>query len=104
MLKLLRTTASAVWLLLVALTVTQWMIGTHSLPGLGQVTAALVIFVVAVFKARLVGLYFMELRDAPLALRSTFEATACCCWQCCSRCICWAESVLRSAVDRCPYQ
>ena len=29
--------------------------------------------VVAVFKIRLVGLYFMELREAPLALRGVFE-------------------------------
>jgi len=34
----------------------------------------LAIFVVAVFKARLVGLYFMELREAPIALRGAFEA------------------------------
>ena len=71
---LVQTKASLAWLALVALTVTQWVIGTQS--GVGtphHVAASLVIFVVAVFKARLVGLYFMELREAPMALRGLFE-------------------------------
>ena len=71
---LVLTKASLAWLVLVALTVTQWAIGTHSgLGGPQNVSASLVIFVVAVFKARLVGLYFMELRDAPIQLRGLFE-------------------------------
>jgi hypothetical protein len=70
---LVRTKASVAWLVLVVLTVTQWAIGTHSIAGLPPVSAGLVIFVVAVFKARLVGLYFMELREAPLVLRGIFE-------------------------------
>jgi caa(3)-type oxidase subunit IV len=70
---LVQTKASWAWLALVALTVTQWAIGTQSGVGGHHVSASLVIFVVAVFKARLVGLYFMELRDAPVALRSLFE-------------------------------
>jgi hypothetical protein len=32
-----------------------------------------VIIAVAVFKLRLVGIYFMELREAPLPLRGIFE-------------------------------
>lgn len=71
---LVRTKTSLAWLVLVALTITQWAIGTHSgVGGAHHVSASLVIFVVAVFKARLVGLYFMELRDSPVALRSLFE-------------------------------
>ena len=71
---LVLTKASLAWLVLVALTVTQWVIGTHSgLGGPHNVSASLVIFAVAVFKARLVGLYFMELREAPIALRGLFE-------------------------------
>ena len=61
--------------MLVALTLTQWAIGTHS--GIGgpfHVSASMVILFVAVFKVRLVGLYFMELREAPIALRGLFEA------------------------------
>jgi caa(3)-type oxidase subunit IV len=71
---LVRTKASLAWLVLVALTVAQWVIGTESGVGVPHVSASLVIFVVAVFKARLVGLYFMELREAPIALRGAFEA------------------------------
>jgi hypothetical protein len=71
---LVQTKASVAWLVLVALTVTQWAIGTHSgVGGPHHVSASLVIFVVAVFKVRLVGIYFMELRDAPVALRGLFE-------------------------------
>jgi caa(3)-type oxidase subunit IV len=71
---LIQTKASLAWLVLVALTVAQWAIGTHSgLIGPQHVWASLVIFAVAVFKARMVGLYFMELREAPLVLRGVFE-------------------------------
>jgi caa(3)-type oxidase subunit IV len=73
--ELVRTKASLAWLVLVALTLSQWVVGTQT-GGLGasHVAASLVIFAVAVFKARLVGLYFMELREAPLVLRGIFEA------------------------------
>ena len=70
---LVQSKASLAWLVLVALTITQWAIGTHSGGGAHHVPASLVIFVVAVFKARLVGLYFMELREAPVQLRGVFE-------------------------------
>jgi caa(3)-type oxidase subunit IV len=71
---LVQTKASLAWLILVALTLAQWTIGTLSgVVGAQHVWASLVIFVVAVFKARLVGLYFMELREAPLVLRGVFE-------------------------------
>ncbi len=69
-----RTRASAVWALLVTLTVVSWALGTeHGFSGGSHVPASIVIIVVAVFKIRLVGLYFMELRDAPLNLRGIFE-------------------------------
>lgn len=72
---LVRTNASVAWLVLVALTVISWMLGTqHGFGGANHVPASLVIVVVAVFKIRLVGLYFMELRDAPWSLRGIFEA------------------------------
>nr|WP_084027759.1 cytochrome C oxidase subunit IV family protein [Mycobacterium avium] len=72
---IVRTNASVAWLILVALTVVSWMLGTqHGLGGANHVPASLVIVLVAVFKVRLVGLYFMELRDAPWALRGIFEA------------------------------
>ena len=64
--------ASLAWAVLVALTLAQWVIGSQTASG-AHVAASLAIFVVAVFKARLVGLYFMELRAAPWALRGLFE-------------------------------
>ena len=71
---LVRSNASVAWLALTSLTVVSWVLGTqHGLGGGGHVPASLLIFVVAIFKVRLVGLYFMELRDAPLALRAIFE-------------------------------
>jgi len=71
---LVRTNASAAWLVLTALTVVSWALGTrHGFGTAGHVPASVLIFVVAVFKIRLVGLYFMELRSAPRALRRVFE-------------------------------
>jgi hypothetical protein len=72
---LIRTNATLAWLVLSGLTAVSWALGTqHGFAGAQHVPASLVIFVVAVFKVRLVGLYFMELRAAPLALRAAFEA------------------------------
>lgn len=74
MASLMRTNASLAWLVLVGLTVLSWTLGTdHGLGATGQTAASLVIITVAVFKIRLVGLYFMELRQAPLTLRGLFE-------------------------------
>ncbi|OBI21459.1 hypothetical protein A5712_15695 [Mycobacterium sp. E2327] len=69
-----RTNASLIWFLLCALTVVSWALGTdHGFGGGHHTPASLVIFAVAIFKVRLVGLYFMELRMAPLVLRGLFE-------------------------------
>jgi hypothetical protein len=58
----------------VAATTISWLLGTdHGLDGSGQRVASVAILVVALFKVRLVGLYFMDLRNAPLALRGIFE-------------------------------
>ena len=72
---LIRTSASTCWLLLTGLTVVSWAFGTQDgLFGLQHAPASLLIIVVAIFKLRLVGLYFMDLRTAPRALRGAFEA------------------------------
>lgn len=74
MIALVRTQATLIWLVLVALTTVSWALGTqHGFGGDGHLPASLVIFAVAIFKIRLVGLYFMELRDAPRSLRGLFE-------------------------------
>ncbi len=70
---LMQSKVSLAWSVLVVLTLAQWLIGSQVTSGGRHVAVGLVIFVVAVFKARLVGLYFMELRTAPQALRGLFE-------------------------------
>jgi len=72
---LLRSKITAVWILLVAATLLSWWLGTdHGFGADDHQAAAVIILLVAFFKARLVGSYFMELRDAPPALRWSFEA------------------------------
>jgi hypothetical protein len=69
-----RTRATGVWFILVIATTVSWMLGTdHGLGNHSHRFASVVILMVALFKVRLVGLYFMELRDAPLPLRGLFE-------------------------------
>lgn len=70
-LKLLRNRAGASWLFLVAATVLSWAVGAEH--GTGSTVAVLVLGIAAI-KVRLVGLDFMELRHAPIALRAAFEA------------------------------
>ena len=70
---LLRARFTAVWFVLIAATLLSFWLGTDH--GLDSATARTVlILVVAFIKVRFVGLYFMELRDAPLVLRGLFES------------------------------
>jgi len=71
---LLRTPASVVWLVLVAATGFSWVLGAeHGLGSSAQQLASIAILAVAFVKIRFIGLYFMELREAPHALRGLFE-------------------------------
>jgi caa(3)-type oxidase subunit IV len=70
---LLRDHVSLVWLGLMSLTLVSWALGGWRGSGGNHAVASVIILCVAVFKARLVGLYFMELRDAPWWLRGIFE-------------------------------
>ena len=72
--ELIRSSASVVWAFLVVATVVSWALGTD--PGFvdSTKTASLIVLVVAFVKVRFVGLYFMELKDAPLPLRALIEA------------------------------
>jgi heme/copper-type cytochrome/quinol oxidase subunit 4 len=67
----LKNRISLIWLVLITATLISWWIGTGdaATPQLG--TAA--VFIVVFIKIRLIGLYFMELREAPLPLRLLFE-------------------------------
>ena len=69
---LLKSRVSLVWLGLIVATVISWRIGTDH--GLHASLATVVVLLVAFVKVRFVGLYFMELRDAPVWLRTIFEA------------------------------
>ena len=71
---LLRTPASVVWLVLVAATAFSWVLGTeHGLGSNAQQLASVAVLAVAFIKIRFIGLYFMELREAPILLRGLFE-------------------------------
>jgi hypothetical protein len=72
MLAIVRTRVTVVWAVLVLATGVSWILGTEGGSNSHRL-ASVVILVVAFFKVRLVGLYFMELRDAPLPLRAIFE-------------------------------
>ena len=70
---LLRTPATAIWMVLIVATMTSLALGTeHGINSHNLASTA--ILLIAFIKVRLVGLYFMELRDAPTVLRSLFEA------------------------------
>lgn len=75
MTSLVKPAVYIVWFALILLTAASWALGTnHGLPATAHHAVGVVIFAVAVFKARLVGLRFMELKSAPWALRGVFEA------------------------------
>jgi len=69
---LARTKATAVWLALIGATAVAALLGTEG-GTTSHRAASIGILAVAFTKVRLVGLYFMELRDAPVALRLIFE-------------------------------
>jgi caa(3)-type oxidase subunit IV len=68
---LLKSRISLVWLVLIAATLISWKVGTDH--GVHAHLATVIVLLVAFIKVRLVGLYFMELRESPLPLRFIFE-------------------------------
>jgi caa(3)-type oxidase subunit IV len=61
-----------VWLALLALTFASFVVGVEQGAGVAS-AAAVVIIGVALFKVRLIGIHFMDLRVAPRPLRLIFE-------------------------------
>jgi hypothetical protein len=68
--QLLHSKTTVVWLGLIAATIVSWQVGTH---GSDPKFATCLVMAVAFLKVRFVGLWFMELKDAPLPLRFIFE-------------------------------
>jgi caa(3)-type oxidase subunit IV len=61
-----------VWAALLALTLASSIVGIEQ--GAGAASAAAVVLIgVALFKVRLIGIHFMDLRTAPSPLRQIFE-------------------------------
>ncbi len=59
--------------MLVVLTIVSWGASVEERFGGNHSALALAILAISVVKVRLVGLYFMELRNAPIYLRVVFE-------------------------------
>ena len=63
------------WVVLIGATIGSWWLGLEeaggSSPWVSWLSSGLI--VLAAFKMRLIGLYFMELRHAPWPLRGAFE-------------------------------
>jgi hypothetical protein len=76
-LSVFRARSTAVWVLLVAATIMSWAIGMEH--GTGS-AIAMVVLAVAAVKVRFVGLDFMELRNAPVFLRSMLEGYCAVLW------------------------
>jgi heme/copper-type cytochrome/quinol oxidase subunit 4 len=63
-----------VWLALIAATcLSFWLGGGHRAP-VRETAVSVAVLAVAFVKVRLVGLYFMELKNAPVVLRAIFES------------------------------
>lgn len=69
-LSLLKYRSTIIWAALVVLTIISWQVGTH---GSDHERATVIVLALAFIKIRLIGLDFMELRDAPIGLRLSFE-------------------------------
>jgi hypothetical protein len=69
---LLRSSITAIWFVLIGATLLSWWLGTDHVIDDASLAGALILLV-AFIKVRFVGLYFMELRHAPIPLRLVWE-------------------------------
>lgn len=72
MVDLLRSPITVIWALLIAATGVSWWLGKGGEVSDPDLAGALVL-IVAFVKVRFVGMYFMELRHAPLPLKLIYE-------------------------------
>jgi hypothetical protein len=61
----------AVWVVLLGATTVAWQLGVEH--GIRDTGAAVLILAIAFVKVRLVGRYFMEIRESPIALAAIFD-------------------------------
>lgn len=71
MTSMLRDRTNMVWLVLVVATLASWTLGAED-AGVARI-GSIAILLIAFIKVRLIGLYFMEVRNSPRALRIAFE-------------------------------
>lgn len=71
---MLNNRVTLVWGLLVVATGLSWALGTDHGLGSSHSTASFIIFVAAFVKVRFVGTHFMELLEAPVLMRTAFDA------------------------------
>jgi hypothetical protein len=72
MIELLRNRITIVWAALIGATTVSWWLGTdHGITSARL--ASIVVLLVAFAKAGFIGMYFMELRHAPAALKILFQ-------------------------------
>ncbi|MUL65888.1 hypothetical protein BOO86_15540 [Mycobacterium sp. CBMA 234] len=72
--ELLKSSATVVWLFLIIATVVSWAMGAHHGFTHSDKINSVAILIIAFVKVRFVGLYFMELKNAPPGLRAILEA------------------------------
>jgi Prokaryotic Cytochrome C oxidase subunit IV len=73
--KVLASSATIVWVLLLAATIASWRLGGEpSAENLTPNGISAIALVIAFFKVRLVLIHFMELKDAPWGWRAIYEA------------------------------
>jgi heme/copper-type cytochrome/quinol oxidase subunit 4 len=71
---LLKTSATVVWFCLIVATLVSWTLGTHHGFIDSNKINSITILVIAFIKVRFIGMYFMELKNAPPRLRAILEA------------------------------
>ena len=71
---MIRSRTTVVWVVLIGATGLSWSLGIdHGFSSDDRTLTSVAILVVAFVKVRFIGLWFMELREAPLVLRTLFE-------------------------------
>lgn len=71
---LIMNSATIIWLVLIVATATSWWLGTSDTTNNDHHVATITLMLLTFFKARLVLMHFMEVRTAPIILRTFANA------------------------------